>query len=125
MCEPCGTCEILPPLDVCVRGILEVFDRHASRDDDTITLSKKEARGLFKKELGPMMEGSKSPVKLKDFFAAIDQNGDQKLDFPEFMAVLGFIACVSNNRLCEMPPERCGPSLPIGVLSKCGPTPPM
>ncbi|KAK7910163.1 hypothetical protein WMY93_014847 [Mugilogobius chulae] len=65
-------------------------------------------QGAFQERARAHDGGSKFPVKLKDFFEVMDQNGDQKLDFPEFMAMLGFIACVSNNRLCERPPERCG-----------------
>ncbi|CAJ1086609.1 protein S100-P [Xyrichtys novacula] len=72
-------------------GIMhDVFQTYAKRDGDAETLSKRELKELLQAELPGFLESCASKEKeneekVKQLVLGLDQDGDEKMDFSEFV----------------------------------------
>ncbi|XP_034409454.1 protein S100-A10b [Cyclopterus lumpus] len=82
-------------LENCMESLITIFHRYADEDGDGKTLSKKELSKLIETELPAFLKCQKNPKVVDDIRKDLDQNGDSKVDFEEFLSlVVGLsIAC--------------------------------
>uniref|UniRef100_A0A8C6S4W1 EF-hand domain-containing protein n=1 Tax=Neogobius melanostomus TaxID=47308 RepID=A0A8C6S4W1_9GOBI len=73
---------------------LAVFDKYAGKDGNKDKLSKSEMKELI--------QDSKNPGQVDELFKCMDANGDDQLDFPEFMIALACLACICHGKECDM-----------------------
>ncbi|XP_075868896.1 protein S100-G-like [Nelusetta ayraudi] len=64
-----------------MKSCKDVFQRYAGKEGDNKTLSKKELSDLLHEQFG--MSGSDADKQ--EFFAALDNDGDNTVNFEEFM----------------------------------------
>ncbi|KAG7234004.1 hypothetical protein INR49_006250 [Caranx melampygus] len=71
--------------ELCIAGIITLFHEYASKDGDKDHLSKSEVKQLLKKEF-PNFTGEVNSKEVADqLMASLDINGDEKVDFQEFV----------------------------------------
>uniref|UniRef100_A0A8C7M1I0 EF-hand domain-containing protein n=2 Tax=Oncorhynchus TaxID=8016 RepID=A0A8C7M1I0_ONCMY len=82
-------------LERSLQSLITVFHRYADKDGDCNTLSKKELKELMQTELGSFLKSQKDPAAIDKIMKDLDQNGDGKVNFEEFVSlVVGLsIAC--------------------------------
>ncbi|CAI5798381.1 protein S100-A6-like [Podarcis muralis] len=85
------------PLDQAIGLLVVTFHKYAGKDGDKNTLSKKELKELIQKELtiGPKLQDSEIQALMKD----LDRNGDQVVNFQEYVTFLGALAMIYNEAL--------------------------
>ncbi|TNN77999.1 Protein S100-A10 [Liparis tanakae] len=82
-------------LENCMESLITIFHRYADEDGDGQTLSKKELSKLIETELPAFLKAQNNPKVVDEIRKDLDQNGDSKVDFQEFLTlVVGLsIAC--------------------------------
>ncbi|XP_041707688.1 protein S100-A1 [Coregonus clupeaformis] len=82
-------------LESSMESLIMVFHRYADKDGDGNTLSKKELKELMQTELASFLKSQKDPATIDKIMKDLDQNGDGKVSFEEFVSlVVGLsIAC--------------------------------
>ncbi|CAI5779953.1 protein S100-A6 [Podarcis lilfordi] len=85
------------PLDQATGVLVVIFHKYASKDGDKNTLSKKELKELIQKELtiGLKLQEAEIQALMKD----LDRNGDQAVNFQEYVTFLGALAMIYNEAL--------------------------
>ncbi|KAK7910166.1 hypothetical protein WMY93_014850 [Mugilogobius chulae] len=79
-------------------AIMTVFDTYAGKEGDKTKLSKNEMKELIQNELGPMMKDAKDPGQVDELFKCMDANGDDQVDFTEFMIALAVFTCICHGK---------------------------
>ncbi|XP_067328415.1 protein S100-A11 [Anolis sagrei] len=74
----------------CIESLLAIFHKHAERDGDATSLSKQEFKQFMTSELGSLIQ--KDPAIVDRIRKKIDMNNDDKIDFLEFLNLLGGLA---------------------------------
>nr|XP_046171424.1 protein S100-A1-like [Oncorhynchus gorbuscha] len=82
-------------LERSMESLIMVFHRYSEKDGDGNTLSKKELKELMQTELASFLKSQKDPATIDKIMKDLDQNGDGKVNFEEFVSlVVGLsIAC--------------------------------
>uniref|UniRef100_A0A8C8MKW9 Protein S100 n=2 Tax=Oncorhynchus tshawytscha TaxID=74940 RepID=A0A8C8MKW9_ONCTS len=82
-------------LERSMESLIMVFHLYSEKDGDGNTLSKKELKELMKTELASFLKSQKDPAAIDTIMKDLDQNGDGKVSFEEFVSlVVGLsIAC--------------------------------
>nr|ACI66608.1 S100-A1 [Salmo salar]ADM16264.1 S100-A1 [Salmo salar] len=82
-------------LESSMQSLITVFHCYADKDGDCNTLSKKELKELMQTELVSFLKSQKDPAAIDKIMKDLDQNGDGKVSFEEFVSlVVGLsIAC--------------------------------
>ncbi|KAK9513834.1 hypothetical protein VZT92_027337 [Zoarces viviparus] len=83
-------------LETCLVSLVTLFHRYADEDGDGMTLSKKEVNKLITTELPIFLKTQNDPKTVEKIIKDLDENGDDKLDFKEFLSL---VAGLSN--ACE------------------------
>ncbi|XP_053247702.1 protein S100-A6-like [Podarcis raffonei] len=85
------------PLDQAIGLLVATFHNYTSKDGDKNTLSKKELKELIQKELtvGPKLQDAEIQALMKD----LDHNGDQLVNFQEYVTFLGALPMIHNKAL--------------------------
>ncbi|XP_053265273.1 protein S100-A6-like [Podarcis raffonei] len=85
------------PLDQAIGLPVATFHRYAGKDGNKNTLSKKEWKELVQKELtiGPKLQDAEIQALMKD----LDHNGDQVVNFQEYVTFLGATAMICSEAL--------------------------
>ncbi|XP_032991992.1 protein S100-A6-like [Lacerta agilis] len=85
------------PLDQAIGLLVAIFHKYAGKDGDKNTLSKKELKELIQKELtiGPKLQDAEVQGLMKD----LDRNGDQVVNFQEYVTFLAALAMIYNEAL--------------------------
>uniref|UniRef100_A0A8C6S3N0 EF-hand domain-containing protein n=1 Tax=Neogobius melanostomus TaxID=47308 RepID=A0A8C6S3N0_9GOBI len=91
-----------PALPSAISTIMQVFDKYAGKDGNKDKLSKSEMKELIQAEMAPMLKDSKNPGQVDELFKCMDANGDDQVDFPEFMIALACLACICHGKECDM-----------------------
>uniref|UniRef100_A0A8C6VGY4 Protein S100 n=1 Tax=Naja naja TaxID=35670 RepID=A0A8C6VGY4_NAJNA len=76
----------------CIESLLAVFQRYAGKDGDSKTLSKKEFGVFMDTELASFTKNQKDPGVVDRMMRKLDMNSDGKLDFSEFLNLIGGLA---------------------------------
>lgn len=89
------TSAAMTELEKCMESLITIFHRYADEDGDGMTLSKKEVNKLIVTELPTFLKTQKDPKAVEKIRKDLDQNGDDKVDFQEFLSlVIGLsLAC--------------------------------
>merc|ERR1739838_93206 len=82
-------------LETSMESMMMVFHRYADEDGDCKNLSKKELKKLMETELASFLKTQKDPKAVDKIMKDLDQNGDGKVNFEEFVALVAglSIAC--------------------------------
>ncbi|XP_075965305.1 protein S100-A1-like [Anarhichas minor] len=83
-------------LEKCLVSLITLFHRYADEDGDGKTLSKKGVNKLIVTELPTFLKTQNDTDAVEKIMKDLDQNGDDKLDFQEFLSL---VAGLSN--ACE------------------------
>ncbi|XP_054477931.1 protein S100-A1-like [Anoplopoma fimbria] len=75
-------------LENCMESLIKIFHCYADEDKDKTTLSKKELTKLIEKELPTFLKTQKNPKVVDEIKKDLDQNGDDKVDFQEFLSLV-------------------------------------
>ncbi|XP_004472861.1 protein S100-A11 [Dasypus novemcinctus] len=75
----------------CIESLIAVFQKYAGRDGDC-TLSKREFLNFMNTELAAFTKNQKDPGVLDRMMKKLDINCDGKLDFQEFLNLIGGLA---------------------------------
>ncbi|KAJ0006431.1 hypothetical protein NQD34_013704 [Periophthalmus magnuspinnatus] len=91
-----------PALPVAMCAIMKVFDKYAGKEGDTDKLSKNEMKDLIQAELSPMIKDAQNPGQVNELFKCMDANGDDQVDFTEFMIALAVFTCICHGKDVDM-----------------------
>ncbi|XP_038124401.1 protein S100-P-like [Cyprinodon tularosa] len=81
--------------------LLHTFDKYANSDGVKETMSQSEVKTLIEKELPGLVKAAKNPDQVEKFLKSLDSNGDNMVDFKEFMVLVGSLTCVAHNRFIK------------------------
>ncbi|XP_060550269.1 protein S100-A1-like isoform X2 [Pantherophis guttatus] len=79
--------------------IINIFHQYATRKGDKDKLSKKELKQLLQKELG--LETQKYPEGVDKIMCDVDENGDGKVSFQEFLKLVVNLIIERNSSFSE------------------------
>nr|XP_020482684.1 protein S100-A6-like [Labrus bergylta]XP_020502084.1 protein S100-A6-like [Labrus bergylta] len=86
--EPCMT-----NLKEAVFLLIGTYNKYASVEGCKKTLSKNEFKTLIQTEMPELLEKSTCEVGINKLFTDLDQNGDNVVDFQEFVSAVADLAC--------------------------------
>ncbi|KAJ0055828.1 hypothetical protein NL108_015338 [Boleophthalmus pectinirostris] len=87
-----------PALPTAMCAIMKVFDTYAAKEGDAGKLSKNEMKELIQAELSPMIKDAQNPDQVEELFKCMDANGDDQVDFTEFMIALAVFTCICHGK---------------------------
>nr|XP_040021056.1 protein S100-A10b [Gasterosteus aculeatus aculeatus] len=85
--ETCAS-TTMTELEKCMESLITIFHRYADADGDGKSLSKKELNKLVETELPTFLKSQKNPKVVEQIRKDLDQNGDDKVDFEEFLSLI-------------------------------------
>ncbi|XP_075890039.1 protein S100-P-like [Nelusetta ayraudi] len=85
-------------LETAMAILMNTFDTYARADGKPDSLSKKEVKALMEKELPGLLQGAKNQAEVDKLLKALDFNGDNEVDFNEFVVLVGLITCACYDR---------------------------
>ncbi|XP_072232539.1 protein S100-P-like [Leuresthes tenuis] len=85
------------PLETAMCLLLHTFDKYASSDGKTGTLSKKEMKTMIEKELPILLQGAKNQEEADKLLSDLDLNGDSEVDFTEFVTIVAALTCTAKS----------------------------
>ncbi|XP_060550274.1 protein S100-A11 [Pantherophis guttatus] len=94
----------------CIESLLAVFQSYAGRDGDGNTLSRKEFKTFMNIELGSFTKNQKDPGVVDRMMKALDRDNNEKLDFSEFLNLIGSLALTCHAQVAS--PPTTGPHQP-------------
>uniref|UniRef100_A0A8C5LY32 Protein S100 n=1 Tax=Leptobrachium leishanense TaxID=445787 RepID=A0A8C5LY32_9ANUR len=83
----------LTELETAICIIIDVFDKHSRTDGNNMTLSKGEMKTLLEKELPWLLSCAKKKNASDKLMKDLDENGDNEVDFIEFLTLLSAVTC--------------------------------
>ncbi|KAK9513833.1 hypothetical protein VZT92_027336 [Zoarces viviparus] len=86
--RPAPTSAAMTELENCMESLITIFHRYADEDGDGMTLSKKEVNKLMTTELPTFLKTQNDPKAVEKIRKDLDQNGDDKVDFQEFLSLV-------------------------------------
>ncbi|NWV04584.1 S10AB protein, partial [Ptilonorhynchus violaceus] len=89
----------------CIESLLAVFQRYAGRDGDPRSLSKREFLAFMNTELAAFTKNQKDPGVVERMMKKLDLNSDGKLDFQEFLNLIGGVAVACHDSLILAAPN--------------------
>ncbi|MBN3277713.1 S10A1 protein, partial [Polyodon spathula] len=75
-------------LERCMESLITIFHRYAGKEGCANSLNKKELKELMTNELSNFLKSQKNPAAVDKIMKDLDQNGDQEVDFEEFVALV-------------------------------------
>ncbi|XP_053316403.1 protein S100-P-like [Spea bombifrons] len=93
-------------LETAVAMIIDVFDRYAATEGDKDSLTKGELKTLVEKELPGILSSAKENDASEELLKDLDQNGDSKVDFNEFVVFAAALASIGHERFKNVPPKK-------------------
>ncbi|XP_078061017.1 protein S100-Z-like [Mustelus asterias] len=91
----------LSELETSMKSMMLVFHKYAGTDENQskLTLSRNEAKQLLVKELSNFMKTPTDPKAMKDILDSMDIDGNQEMDFQEFIVMVSSITILCNDYL--------------------------
>ncbi|KAM9852036.1 protein S100-A1 [Aulostomus maculatus] len=83
-------------LEKAIEGLITVFHSYSSREGDKYKLSKAELKTLLQEELTDFMACCNDPAGIDKIMTDLDENGDQQLDFQEFVVLVAALTVACN-----------------------------
>ncbi|XP_048365566.1 protein S100-A11-like [Sphaerodactylus townsendi] len=87
----------------CIESLLAVFQRYAGNDGDACSLSKREFLTFMNTELASFTKNQKDPGVVDRMMKKLDMNNDGKLDFSEFLNLIGGLAQACHVQVVSSP----------------------
>ncbi|XP_044216202.1 protein S100-A1-like [Thunnus albacares] len=83
-------------LEQAIDGLIQVFHSYSSKEGDKYKLSKAELKTLLQHELSDFMAGCNDPGGIDKIMSDLDENGDQELEFQEFVVLVAALTVACN-----------------------------
>ncbi|XP_077577648.1 toll-like receptor 18 [Stigmatopora nigra] len=83
-------------LEKAIEGLITVFHSYSSKEGDKHKLSKAELKTLLQEELTDFMAGGSDATAVDKIMTDLDENGDQQLDFQEFVVLVAALTVACN-----------------------------
>merc|ERR1711915_283069 len=93
--------------EICMGGIVTMFIEYASKDSDKDHLSKSEVKQLLEKEFPHFITGVDSKQMADQIMATLDANRDEKMDFQEFICLIGTLSMLCKMIIAKCCKEKC------------------
>uniref|UniRef100_A0A8D0E7Y6 Protein S100-A11 n=1 Tax=Salvator merianae TaxID=96440 RepID=A0A8D0E7Y6_SALMN len=87
----------------CIESLLAVFQRYAGKDGDACSLSKREFITFMNTELASFTKNQKDPAVVDRMMKKLDMNNDGKIDFGEFLNLIGGLAEACHRHVSSAP----------------------
>ncbi|KAM7421576.1 hypothetical protein PAMA_015624 [Pampus argenteus] len=84
-------------LEKAIEGLITVFHSYSSKEGDKYKLSKAELKTLLHEELSDFMACCNDPAVIDKIMTDLDENGDQELDFQEFVVLVAALTVACND----------------------------
>ncbi|KAK6467048.1 troponin C [Huso huso] len=75
-------------LERCMESLITIFHKYAGKEGRANSLNKRELKELMTNELSSFLKSQKNPAAVDKIMKDLDQNGDQEVDFEEFVALV-------------------------------------
>ncbi|CAK6967815.1 toll-like receptor 18 [Scomber scombrus] len=99
------------PLEQAIEGLIKVFHSYSSKEGDKYKLSKVELKSLLETELKDLMACANDPKGIDEIMSDLDENGDQELDFQEFVVLVAALTVACNDffeEFCKKEGKKAG-----------------
>ncbi|MBN3309651.1 S10A1 protein, partial [Amia calva] len=83
-------------------GLITVFHNYAQGGGDNNSLNKSELKKLLNCELYNFMGKQNDDAKVSEIMKELDENGDGKVDFQEFVTLIGALTFLCNECFQDM-----------------------
>ncbi|XP_049586446.1 toll-like receptor 18 [Syngnathus scovelli] len=83
-------------LEKAIEGLITIFHSYSSKEGDKHKLSKAELKTLLQEELTDFMSGCSDASAVDKIMTDLDENGDQQLDFQEFVVLVAALTVACN-----------------------------
>ncbi|XP_037129535.1 protein S100-A1 isoform X1 [Syngnathus acus] len=83
-------------LEKAIEGLITIFHSYSSKEGDKHKLSKAELKTLLQEELTDFMSGCSDASAVDKIMSDLDENGDQQLDFQEFVVLVAALTVACN-----------------------------
>nr|XP_061789856.1 protein S100-A1-like [Nerophis lumbriciformis] len=83
-------------LEKAIEGLITVFHSYSSKEGDKHKLSKAELKTLLQEELTDFIAGCSDASAVDKIMTDLDENGDQQLDFQEFVVLVAALTVACN-----------------------------
>ncbi|XP_044152125.1 protein S100-P-like [Bufo gargarizans] len=89
-------------LETAIDQIINVFHQYAFTEGTKDTLSKGELKTMMEKELPGLMKNAKGKDEWGQLLKDLDENGDNQVDFQEFITLVAALTCLGHERFQHM-----------------------
>ncbi|XP_056411072.1 protein S100-P-like [Hyla sarda] len=90
-------------LETAMALLIDVFDKYASTEGNKNSLTKGELKTMMDKELPGIMGKAKDKDECDKLLKDLDENGDNEVDFNEFIIFVAALTCLGHERFAKMP----------------------
>ncbi|XP_042294786.1 protein S100-A11 [Sceloporus undulatus] len=87
----------------CIESLMAVFHRYAGHDGNATSLSKQEFITFMNTELASFTKNQKDPGVVDRMMKKLDINSDGKIDFGEFLNLIGGLAQACHTHALSSP----------------------
>ncbi|KAM3940539.1 protein S100-P-like [Leptodactylus fuscus] len=92
-------------LETAIALLIDVFDKYSCTEGKKDTLTKGELKTLMEKELPGFMGKAKGKDDCDQLMKDLDENGDDEVDFKEFIIFVSVLTCLAHSR-CPSKPKK-------------------
>ncbi|KAG8006299.1 hypothetical protein GBF38_005546 [Nibea albiflora] len=85
-------------LETAMALLMRTFDQYAAGQGKKDTLTNAEAKTLLEKELPGLLKAAKNPEEVDKVLKGLDFNGDNEIDFSEFVVLVASLTCACHDR---------------------------
>ncbi|KAG9465467.1 protein S100-P-like [Eleutherodactylus coqui] len=93
-------------LETAIALLISVFDQYACGEGKKDTLSKAELKTMMEKELPGILGNAKDKDDCDKLLKDLDENGDNEVDFQEFIIFVAALTCLGHERFEKMPKKK-------------------
>ncbi|KAM9782958.1 protein S100-A1 [Neosynchiropus ocellatus] len=80
-----------------MEGLISVFHSYSNKEGAVNKLSKTELKTLLQEELSQLITCCNDPAGIDRIMTDLDENGDQELDFQEFVVLVAALTVACND----------------------------
>ncbi|KAG8006300.1 hypothetical protein GBF38_005547 [Nibea albiflora] len=84
-------------LEAAIVVLVSTFQQYAASQGKKDTLTNAEAKTLLEKELPCLLKAAKNPEEVDKVLKSMDLDGDNEIDFSEFMILVASLTCACHD----------------------------
>ncbi|XP_067824711.1 protein S100-A1-like [Heptranchias perlo] len=88
-------------LEQCMASLITIFHTYSGKEGDKFKLNKTEMKTLLQEQFGNYLKGVQSKDAVGEIMKDLDVNGDQELDFKEFILLIASLTILCNEFFLE------------------------